>query len=90
MEINWQLKKSWFKLFSDISSLWSLYSVLMAKMNPPKPHHDRHKACDVTEPVYENITVRVPPSWKKKPSSPLARMNYMLFSVSVKYLMITE
>ncbi len=34
----------------------------MAKMNPPKPHHDRHKACDVTEPVYENITVRVPPS----------------------------
>ncbi|KAF4118225.1 hypothetical protein G5714_000276 [Onychostoma macrolepis] len=31
-----------------------------SQRNHPRPHHDRHKACDVTEPVYENVTMNHP------------------------------
>ncbi|XP_058637049.1 Fc receptor-like protein 1 [Onychostoma macrolepis] len=31
-----------------------------SQRNHPRPHHDRHKACDVTEPVYENVTITHP------------------------------
>ncbi len=48
-----------FSLYCFFCFVFVLFFPPIAKMNHSRPHHDKHKTCDVelNEPVYENKMV---------------------------------
>ena len=49
------------ELFIDVIYFFFILFSLMAKMNHSRPDHDRHNAyhTELSDPVYENVTVSV-------------------------------